>query len=68
MAINQNEESVNTVYSNKCVLFAVMRKGNPSVLRLWGRCLIFIIFGGMIYVLADKSITMHGFTSCMVNM
>ena len=33
---------------------------NPSVLKVMGRCLIFIIFGGVIYVLADKSITMPG--------
>ena len=44
-----------------------MGKGNPSVLRLRGRCLIFIIFGGVIYVLADNSITMRGFTSCMIS-
>ena len=32
-----------------------MGKRNPAVLRLRGRHLTFIIFGGVIYILADKS-------------
>ena len=35
-------------------------KGESICIKVTGRCLIFIIFGGVIYVLADKSITMPG--------
>ena len=34
--------------------------GESICIKVTGRCLIFIIFGGMIYVLADKSITTPG--------
>ena len=42
-------------------------KGEFICTKVTGRRLIFIIFGGVIYVLDDKS-TMRGFTSCMVSM